>query len=162
MSDPVDFTPLTEAFDDLTAALQPGERRRLAGRMGTSLRAANAKRIRANVTPDGAPMVPRRSGGLRDKGPQSRSERGRARAQLMFRAASQPRFLRREVDENGVSVGFAGAMARIMRVHQYGLRDTVTRDPASPSITYPERPVLGLTPEDRLRMLGQVTDQLRS
>ncbi len=156
MTDFADFAPLTDAIDDLTSALQPGERRKLAGQVGTRLRTANAKRLKANVTPDGEPMAPRkqpsrrlRPGALRDRKP--------AR---MFQSAATPRYLRKQATEDQIEVGFVGAMARIMRVHQFGLRDTVTRDPASPAVTYEARPGIGLTPDDRLGILAQVTDHL--
>lgn len=157
MSDFADFAPLTDALDDLTARLQPGERRKLAGKVGTSLRATNAKRIKANVTPDGAPMAPRKAKPARKLRPGSLRQ---AKAARMFQSAGKPQFLRRQIAEDGVEVGFVGAMARIMRVHQFGLRDTVTRDPNSPAVTYEARPVIGLTPEDRIAMLDQVTAHL--
>lgn len=156
MSEFTDFAPLTDAIDELTGALEPGERRKLASRMGTGLRTANAKRIKANVTPAGEPMAPRkekpkgkRRGGVRESKP--------AR---MFQSAGTPRYLRKQGSADQIEVGYAGAMARIMRVHQFGLRDTVTRDPASPAVTYDARPTIGLTPDDRLDLLGQVTDHL--
>ncbi len=156
MSEFADFAPLTDAIDDLTGALEPGERRKLASRVGTRLRSANAKRIKANITPDGEPMAPRkekpkrkRRGGVRESKPPR-----------MFQSAGTPRFLRKQASADQIEVGFAGAMARIMRVHQFGLRDSVTRDPASPTVTYEARPTIGLTPDDRLDLLGQVTDHL--
>lgn len=157
MSDIAEFAPLTDAIDDLAGALQPGERRKLAGQVGTRLRAANAKRIKANITPDGDAMAPRK------QKPQSRGARPtvrEAKAARMFQAAGTPRYLRKQNSADQIEVGFVGAMARIMRVHHFGLRDTVTRDPASPAVTYEARPVIGLAPDDRLAILGQVTDHL--
>lgn len=153
------FAPLAAALDDLAGKIEPGERRKLSRTIATDLRSANAKRIRANVTPEGDPMVPRKARVARIRSGQ-RTPPGRAKVAAMFRRASQPRFLRRESTDGEARVGFAGAMARIMRVHQYGLRDTVTRDPNSPAVSYPERPVIGITPDDRLRILSQLTSHL--
>ncbi len=156
MTDFADFAPLTDAIDDLTGALQPGERRKLAGQVGTRLRTANAKRLKANITPDGEPMAPRKQPGRRLR-PGALRDRKPAR---MFQSAATSRYLRKQATEDQIEVGFVGAMARIMRVHQFGLRDTVTRDPASPAVTYEARPGIGLTPDDRLGILAQVTDHL--
>jgi phage gpG-like protein len=68
--------------------------------------------------------------------------------------------LRKESSQGQAQVGFVGAMARIMRVHQYGESDTVTRDPSSPRITYPARVVLGINPDDRIRILEQITARI--
>lgn len=156
MSEFTDFAPLTDAIDDLTGALETGERRKLAGRIGTRLRTANAKRIKANVTPDGEPMAPRK------EKPRGKRQNGvrESKPARMFQSAGTPRFLRKQASADQIEVGFVGAMARIMRVHHFGLRDTVTRDPASPAVTYEARPTIGLTPDDRLDLLGQVTDHL--
>ncbi len=165
MSELEDFAPLNTAIDDLTARLQPGERRKLAGKLGTRLRTANAKRIKANVTPDGAAMAPRRSQPAPKAGkPRSTSLRPTSlraeKAALMFRSAGKPQFLRRQASPDGIEVGFVGAMARIMRVHHFGLRDTITRNPESRAVTYDARPVIGLPPDDRLDILTSVTDHL--
>lgn len=160
-----DFAPLIDALDDLTARLEPGERKRLASTIATDVRKVNAQRIHANLVPDGGKMVPRKakpSGKLRSRRLRDGVTRLRqsVKEALMFRRATAPRFLRKEGSQGGASVGFVGAMARIMNVHQYGLRDTVTRDASSPSVTYPARPVLGLTPDDRLRILSRVEEHL--
>lgn len=164
MSEEEPFSPLTDALDDLTARLGPPERKQLASRVATDLRSANARRIAANVTPDGEPMVPRKVR-RRDLKPQRMrtaigAQRKDAKSGRMFRAAFKPRYLSRSADSEGATIGFNGAMARIMNVHQYGLRDTVTRDPRSPAITYPARPSLGLPPDDRLRILARVEEHL--
>jgi phage virion morphogenesis protein len=158
------FSPLVDALDDLAARIDAPARKTLGRAIATDLRTANARRIRANAQPDGEAMTPRkkqgghlRSGRLRD--PASRAKRS-VRTQRMFARAGQPRYLRKESTTGDAQVGFVGAMARIMRVHQYGLRDTVTRDPASPAVTYPERVVLGLDHDDRARILDRLTEQV--
>lgn len=160
-----DFTPLVEALDDLTRRIAPAERKKLAGTIATDLRATNAKRMRANVEPDGETMTPRKrkkSGRLRTKRMRDapRTAKKSVRQNRMFRGAAQPKYLRKESSAGAAQVGFVGAMARIMAVHQYGQTDTVTRDPASPSVAYPARVVLGMTADDRLRILDAVTGQI--
>jgi phage virion morphogenesis protein len=160
MSD--DFDPLTDTLNEMTGRLAPAERVKLSRSIASDLRAANARRIRANTEPGGEAMTPRkrrqvRSRRMRDQAP----ARSRARQERMFKGASQPRYLRRESTAGEAWVGFAGAMARIMAVHQYGEADTVTRDPGSPTVVYPVRPVLGMTADDRLRILDQVTGAIQ-
>lgn len=161
----LEFAPLIDELDGIAARIASGERKRLGRAIAKDLRRANAVRIRRNVEPDGEEMAPRKrrkSGRLRSKrlrdGP--RSPKKTVRQPRMFARASQPRFLRTESTVGDAQVGFVGAMARIMRVHQYGLRDTVTRDPQSPAITYPARVVLGMDHADRIRILDTVAAQV--
>ena len=67
--------------------------------------------------------------------------------------------LRKETPTGEAAVGFTGAMARIMTMHQEGLRDTVTRDPNS-SVQYPARQVLGFPESDRNALLDIILEQL--
>jgi phage virion morphogenesis protein len=161
-----DFAPLDLALEELASRIAPGERKQLGRAIATDLRGANAKRIRANVEPEGEPMVPRKAkgrGGVRPKRLRDKVTGLKRSVKMakMFSRATAPQYLRKESSDGEAQVGFVGAMARIMRVHQYGLRDTVTRDPNSPAVTYPERAVIGLTAEDRLRVLEKVTAQLQ-
>lgn len=160
-----DFAPLDAAIEDLTRRMAPAARKALSARIATDLRNSNAKRERANVEPDGAEMEPRkakRSGRARGKRlrDQVTKLRRTVKGGKMFLRASAPRYLRKESTAGEAQVGFVGAMARIMRVHQLGLRDTVTRDPSSPEVTYPARIVLGIAGDDRAHILETVADHL--
>lgn len=168
MSD--DFAPLEQLVDGLLDTLAPGPRRRLAGAIATDLRDANARRIKTNVTPDGAPMAPRK-GEPRKTGKAPSLHRGsakvrdlpaskKARMALMFQRAAGPSVLRREATEDEVRVGYPGAAARVMRIHHFGLRDAVTREPGAPEVTYATRPVIGMNEEDRARILEKVATSL--
>lgn len=160
-----DFAPLDHVIDGLLAAIEPGSRRKLGLSIATDLRAANARRIKANVTPDGAPMAPRK-GKPRQKGKGPSLHHGSAKVDgrtarkvkmgRMFQRASGPSILRREANEDEARVGYPGAMARVMAVHHYGLRDTVSRDPGSPEVTYAARPVIGMNEADRARVFDKV------
>ena len=44
---------------------------------------------------------------------------------------------------DSIDIGFAGRIARIARVHQYGLRDRADKN--APSVQYAKRELLGLT-----------------
>ncbi len=163
-----DFAPLIDALDSLADRIGPGERGKLGRDIASGLRKANAARIRPNVEPDGDGMEPRkrRSSGrlranrLRDEASPSRSAKTSVRQERMFQRATGPKYLRKESSQGEAQVGFVGAMARIMAVHQYGQADTVTRDPSSPRVTYPERVVLGINADDRGRILEQITARI--
>jgi len=64
----------------------------------------------------------------------------------MFEKIRLQKNLKIEQDENQLSVGFFGRVARIARVHQEGLTDKVTKK--GPEYDYPSRPLLGFSPTD--------------
>lgn len=143
---------------DFLGRLEPGERTKLGRRIGAELQKANAQRIGENVDPEGAAFTPRK----RPRRLRSRGAGGRRRKTgKMFLRAKAKQHLRVKANQTESRVGFVGAMARIMGVHQGGLEDTVTRDPDSPSVRYAMRRVLGFGPEDRLAILNLVDAQLR-
>lgn len=72
----------------------------------------------------------------------------------MFAKLRTSRFLHTTADATGLSVGFTGRVARIARVHQFGERDEVR--PGGPTVTYPERILLGFSNAD----LALITDRL--
>jgi phage virion morphogenesis protein len=162
MSDAADVDELTERLEALTRRLDPGERVRLARSIASDVRKEQIARIRENVTPEGEAMKPRKAkpkrkpGRLRDlvNAQKERPKRGR-----MFRKVA--RVLRMKATPEGAEVGFTGAASRILRVHQDGLVDAVSRQPNAPTVLYPKRELLGLTPDDRRRILDRVMDQFR-
>jgi phage virion morphogenesis protein len=64
----------------------------------------------------------------------------------MFEKICMQKNLNIEQDENQLSVGFFGRVARIARVHQEGLKDKVSKK--GPVYDYPIRPLLGFSPTD--------------
>lgn len=126
------------------ARLSPSARRRVLRQLATDLRRSQQQRIAAQQAPDGSAYTPRR--------PPLRSKRGRLRN--MFAKLRTSRFLHTTADATGLSVGFTGRVARIARVHQFGERDEVR--PGGPTVTYPERILLGFSNAD----LALITDRL--
>ncbi|MBA5983702.1 phage virion morphogenesis protein, partial [Pseudomonas sp. MD195_PC81_125] len=55
-------------------------------------------------------------------------------------------FLKVQGDGNTISVGFTGRIARIARVHQYGLKDRA--ELLAPFVKYDQREILGITEAD--------------
>lgn len=122
--------------------LSPGERLGLTRKIAKALRAANAKRIRDNVEPDGTPMEPRKS--KRDRRGRLRKRRGR-----MFPKTSLARNLRSFARPDGLEVSFRPLVAGTAAIHHYGLTAPVDpKNRSSIDVRYPARPLLGFAPGD--------------
>ncbi len=137
----------------LLERLEPGERSKLARRIGQELRRSQQKRVMAQENPDGSKFAPRKLRNLRGK-------QGRVKRKLaMFKKLRTASYLKVRGDSNAVSVGFTGRIARIARVHQYGLKDRAER--GAPDVSYEQREVLGFSATDldliRDAILGHVT-----
>lgn len=120
--------------------LEPGERGKLARSIGLELRRNQQKRIMAQENPDGTKYSPRKQRNLRGK-------QGRIKRKLaMFKKLRTATYLKVRGDANAVTVGFTGRIARIARVHQFGLKDRAER--GAPDVRYEQREVLGFTETD--------------
>ncbi|MFJ2384285.1 phage virion morphogenesis protein [Pseudomonas protegens] len=133
-----------EALEDWAAGLlgqlQPAARNQLARSIGQALRRSQQQRIIAQRNPDGSKYAPRKQRNLRGK-------QGRIKRQVkMFKKLRTASFLKVQGDGNAISVGFTGRVARIARVHQYGLKDRAER--GAPDVRYEQREILGFTVAD--------------
>jgi phage virion morphogenesis protein len=128
--------------------LEPGERSKLARSIGQELRRSQQKRVMAQENPDGSKFAPRKHRDLRGK-------QGRVKRKLaMFKKLRTTSYLKVRGDSNGVSVGFTGRIARIARVHQYGLKDRAER--GAPDVRYEQRELLGFTEADKVVIRDQL------
>ena len=127
----------------LLAQLQPGQRRIVTRRIAQDLRRSQAQRIASQQAPDGAPYAARK------QRKNLRGKKGRIKRQkaAMFQKIRTQKNLKIEQDENQLSVGFFGRVARIARVHQEGLTDKVAKK--GPAYLYPARPLLGFSVSDQ-------------
>ncbi len=124
----------------LLERLEPGERSKVARSIGQELRRSQQKRVMAQENPDGSKFAPRKQRNLRGK-------QGRVKRKLaMFEKLRTASYLKVRGDTNAVSVGFTGRIARIARVHQYGLKDRAERD--APDVRYEQRELIGFTETD--------------
>ncbi len=124
----------------LLRKLQPAERGKLARSLAQQLRRNQQQRVKTQANPDGSKYTPRKKRDLRGK-------KGRIRRKLeMFQKLSKVTYLKAKGDGSAISVGFTGRVARIARVHQYGLRDRAERN--APQVQYDQREVLGFTDAD--------------
>lgn len=120
--------------------LEPEKRGKLARSIGQELRRSQQKRVIAQENPDGSKFAPRKQRNLRGK-------QGRIKRKLaMFKKLRTASYLKVRGDSNAVTVGFTGRIARIARVHQYGLKDRA--EPGASDVRYEQREVLGFTESD--------------
>ena len=130
----------------LLARLEPGARRQLNQQIGRELRRSQQQRVASQRNPDGTAYAPRKPRKLRGKV-------GRIKRQ-MFSKLRQARHLKLRSTADAIAVSFMGRVARIARVHQYGLRDRPERGQAE--VQYERRELLGFTDAD----LELIRDQL--
>jgi phage virion morphogenesis protein len=138
------MTNRLEALEDWAAGLlgqlEPASRNKLARSVGQVLRRSQQQRIIAQQNPDGSNYAPRKQRNLRGK-------QGRVKRKVkMFQKLRTASFLRVQGDGNAISVGFTGRIARIARVHQYGLKDRAQK--GTPVVRYDQREILGFTDVD--------------
>ena len=148
-----DLTAIEPWLDGIMARLEPGERLKVARRIGQMLRRRNAERIRANVQPDGSPMEPRKI---------TRDKRGRIRGRKgnMFPKTGMAKNMQVRADADQVEVSFKQTVAGAAKVHHYGLVDRVSRNAGAPRVRYPIRRLLGINGEDRDLILAEVSKML--
>lgn len=139
-----DLHALEQWAGALLAKLAPGARRQLLRDLGRDLRRAQQARIAAQQNPDGSAYVPRKA---RKQGKRLRDKRGRVKRDAMFRKLRLARYMKIDVDADGVAVGFDERLSRIARVHQEGQRAPV--EPNGPMAQYPVRVLLGFADSDR-------------
>jgi phage virion morphogenesis protein len=128
--------------------LKPGERMKLARKIGQILRARNAKRIAANTQPDGSKMEPRKP----------RKRGGKQRRGRMFKKTA--RGLRVRPFQDRVELDFKRPVSGAAKVHHFGLEDKVEHTPTAPRVRYPSRKLLGVPPEDREAIMDAALDWL--
>ncbi|CAG9297067.1 phage virion morphogenesis protein [Celerinatantimonas diazotrophica] len=121
-----DLTALEDWAAPILNKLEPRERRKRLRQLGQQIRKQQQQRISAQQNPDGTPFAPRK-GKIKRK---------------MFTKLKQAEWMKVEVSDEAVSVGYSGRVGRIARIHQYGLTDKPA--PKSRSIRYQKREVLGV------------------
>lgn len=149
---------LEEYLAGFVARLDPGQRKKLGLRIATLLQRARAKSIGANVDPDGHAFEPRKPRAA-TKG-KAAQRKAKIKYRKMFLKARTSRFLRKEASTSEARIGFAGNVARVMKVHQEGLEDAVSREAGAPVVRYPVRRLLGLNDADREAIRDLVLEQL--
>lgn len=138
------MTNRLETLEDWAAGLlgqlEPASRNKLARSIGQALRRSQQQRIIAQRNPDGSKYAPRKQRNLRGK-------QGRMKRKVqMFQKLRTASFMKVRSDGNTIMVGFAGRVARIGRIHQFGLKGRA--EPGAPNIKYEQRAILGFSASD--------------
>lgn len=139
MADLDPLAPLSAWCSGLIANLEPASRRQLARVLAQRLREANAKRIAAQINPDGTAFEPRK--------PSMRQKQGGLRRRAMFSKLRTARYLKVGASPEGALVEFAAEVQRIAQVHHFGLKDRVNKR-RGPEVAYPARELLGINDGD--------------
>ncbi len=147
-----DLRALEDWAGALLAKLEPGARRQLNQQIGRELRRSQQQRVAAQRNPDGTAYAQRKPRKLRSK-------QGRIKRQ-MFSKLRQARHLKLRSTADAIAVSFMGRVARIARVHQYGLRDRPERGQAE--VQYERRELLGFTDADLELIRDQLLQHLTS
>lgn len=141
---------LEEWAGGLLGQLEPDSRTKLARSIGQALRRSQQQRILAQKNPDGSKYALRKQRNLRGK-------QGRTKQKVrMFQKLRTASFLKVQGNGNAIGIGFTGRIARIARVHQYGLKDRAK--PGAADVRYEKREILGFTDTDLDRIHRTLLD----
>lgn len=132
-----DFSGLTDWLQRIETQLDDGQKQALMRRIATRLRQQWSQRIRSQVDPSGAGFIPRKAKGRKFRGK-------RVKTGAMFTKA--PRLLKTAYSTSHAEIGFAGRMAAIMAVHQYG--QVARPSPTVRPVQYAVRETVGFSSED--------------
>ena len=148
-----------EALEDwagvLLSKLEPAARSKLARSLAQKLRRSQQQRVKQQRNPDGSAYAARKPRDLKGK-------KGRIKRQAkMFKKLPKASYMKAKGDGQSITVGFTGRVARIARVHQYGLKDRAEAN--APEVRYQLRQVLGFTNADitflKNELLAHLTDK---
>ncbi|MFZ6640798.1 phage virion morphogenesis protein [Undibacterium sp. TC4M20W] len=134
-----DLKALEQWASVLLAQLDPANRRKVSLKVAQDLRRSQQQRIKAQMTPEGLQYTPRKP----RKDLRNKKERIKKQKAAMFAKLRTNTHLKVKADGNEIAVGFFDRVARIARVHQYGLEDKVSKD--GPEVRYTRRQLLGFS-----------------
>lgn len=129
-----DLELVNDRLNALIGNLSAQSRKEMARNIAKKLRASQQQNIKRQQAPDGTPFKPRKEQPIRGK-------KGRVKRE-MFAKLRTAKYLKARATTNEAVVEFAGKVQRMVRVHQFGLRDRPTRN--GKEIRYEARPLLGI------------------
>ncbi|MFW2077497.1 phage virion morphogenesis protein [Acinetobacter sp. ULE_I010] len=130
---------LPKHIKPILESLSADERAKLSKNIGRDLRSKQSKRISTQKNTDGSTYQARKTK-LRDR------IKGKVRSK-MFNKLKNLQYLKVMSSANSIEIGFIGRIARIARVHQFGLRDRVARNASQ--VKYAKRELIGLSTNDK-------------
>lgn len=132
------FAQLPKYTNDILQKMSAGERAKLSRHIGKDLRNSQKQRITLQKNADGSAYEPRKKR-LRDR------MKSKVRNK-MFNKIKSLTYLKVMTNADSINIGFSGRIARIARVHQYGLRDKAAKN--AKQVKYSKRELLGLSSND--------------
>ena len=152
-----DLTSLAQWAGALLAKLSPAQRRVVSRKVAVDLRRSQAQRIARQRAPDGSNYAARK------KPKELRNKTGRIQRQksAMFNKLRTSKWLKVQSTEHEAHVGFAKQVYYVARVHQYGMQDRIGRK-QSRLYSYPARPLLGFSEQDRAMIEESILKHLTS
>lgn len=121
-------------------AAEAGTRSKLTRSLAQQLRRTQQQRVKQQRNPDGSIYAARKPRDLKGKKGQIK------RHGKMFQKLPRASHLKAKGDGQSITVAFTGRVARIARVHQYGLKDRA--EAKAPEVRYKRREILGFTGTD--------------
>jgi phage virion morphogenesis protein len=138
-----DLQLVNDRLNALIGNLSPSSRKEMARNIAKKLRASQQQNIKRQQAPEGTPYKPRKEQPIRGK-------KGRVKRE-MFAKLRTAKYLKARATTNEATVEFVGRVQRMVRVHQYGLRDRPSR--ASKDVRYEARPLLGINAYDSEKII---------
>lgn len=130
-----DLELVNDRLNALIGNLSPQSRKEMARNIAKKLRASQQQNIKKQQSPDGTPYKPRKEQSIRGK-------KGRVKRE-MFAKLRTAKYMKARANSDEAVVEFVGRVQRMVRVHQYGLRDRPSR--GGKDLRYEARPLLGLS-----------------
>lgn len=146
-----ELTALQERLAGLIASLSPAARRQMAAEIAKKLRSSQQQRIKRQQAPDGTPYAARKRQPVRSK-------KGRIKREMFTRLRTS-RFMKAKGSDSAAVVEFTGKVQRMVRVHQYGLKDRPNRN--SREVQYEARPLLGFIQDDEQAIENIIIEYLK-
>ncbi|MRS20768.1 phage virion morphogenesis protein [Enterobacteriaceae bacterium RIT692] len=145
-----DLQLVNDRLNALIGNLSPSSRKEMARNIAKKLRASQQQNIKRQQAPDGTPFKPRKAQPIRSK-------KGRVKRE-MFAKLRTTKYLKARATSDEAVVEFAVNVQRMVRVHQYGLRDRPSR--RGKDVRYNARPLLGLSEENLNNIQNAIVDYL--
>lgn len=147
-----DLELVNDRLNALIGNLSAQSRKEMARNIAKKLRASQQQNIKRQQAPDGTPYKPRKEQPIRGK-------KGRVKRE-MFAKLRTAKYLKARATSDEAVVEFAGKVQRMVRVHQYGLRDRPSRN--GKDIRYEARPLLGFNEIDLEVIMNEIISSLVS
>lgn len=140
----------------LLVKVSPDEKRRLSRKIGLDLRRSQSVRIASQRNPDGTGFAPRKNQ------KHIRNSKGRLKRMRkeMFPRLKMVSRMNLKTDQDQISISFLEKVSRIARVHQLGLKDSVSKN--GPDAQYPARRLLGFSQTDAQLIRDSILKHLKT